>query len=113
MLEDALQVVLVDCVEDRRAAALLDNPQRRLGGVLDGRIEAAPLGHVAEALAVERVVPLAARQLHVLRIAAAALLANEARRLVAQLVPRRGSLQALEDRLTPALQRPGRHQRGL
>ena len=35
--------LFADRVEDRLAAALLDDPQRRFGGVLDGRLEAAAL----------------------------------------------------------------------
>ena len=52
--QDALQILFVDRVEDPGAAALLDDPQRRLRGVLDRRLEAAPLRHVAEPLAGER-----------------------------------------------------------
>src|SRR5262245_47327961 len=70
MPEDSLQIVLVDRVEDSLAAALLDDPQHGLGGIVDGRVEAASLRHVAETLAVERVIPIAARELYVLRIAA-------------------------------------------
>ena len=89
MPQDALQILFVDRVEDAAAAALLDDPQHRLGRVLDRRLEAAALGDVAEALAVERMIPVAARQLHVVRIAAAALLADEPRGLLAQLVAHR------------------------
>jgi hypothetical protein len=43
MDEDALQVLFANRVEDALRAALLDDPQRRLGGVLDAsRLEAAP-----------------------------------------------------------------------
>ena len=80
MAEDALQILLVDRVVDARAAALLDDPQRRLGGVLDRRLQAAPLRDLAKTLAGERRIPVAARQLHVVRIAAAALLEDDAAR---------------------------------
>ena len=113
MTKDALEIVFVDRVEDAAAAALLDDPQHRLGGVVDRRLEAAALRDVAEALAVERMIPVAARQLHVVRIAAAALLGDEARRLLAQLVAHAGRLQPLEHRLAPALERVRRHQRRL
>src|SRR4029077_5211626 len=72
--ENPLQILFVDRVEDAGAAALLDDPENRLGRVVDRRLEAARFGDVAEPLAVERVIPVAARQLHVVRIAAAALL---------------------------------------
>src|SRR6185503_13825631 len=83
--EDALQILLVDGVEDAAAAALLDQPQRRRRRVLDRRLEAARLRHLAEPLAGERRIPLAPRQLHVVRIAAAALLEDQPRRLLLDL----------------------------
>src|SRR4051794_25996398 len=41
MTEDLLQILLADRVEDAGAAALLDNPEHRLRGVVDRRLEAA------------------------------------------------------------------------
>ena len=112
MLEDPLQILLVDRVEDAGAAALLDEPQRGLGGVLDGRREPAPLRDVAEAFPVERVVPSAARNLHVLRIAAAALVHDQPRGLLLQLRPHR-RLQPLQHFLASAFERVRGNQRGL
>ena len=57
MAQDALQILFPDRVEDAAAAALLDDPQRGLGGVLDRRLEPAALRHVAEPLAVQRADP--------------------------------------------------------
>ena len=104
----------LDRVEDAGAAALLDDPQRRLRGVLDGRLEAAALGHVAEPLAVQRVIPVAARELDVLRIAAAALLRDDPP------FPSRSSLRIgagvcsrFSTACASAFERPRRHQRRL
>ena len=115
MPQDALQILLVDGVEDAEAAALLDDPQRRLRGVLDRRLEAAPVRDVAEPLAGERRVPLAARELHVLRIAAAALLVDEPRRSpsASSASAIDGVLQPLQHRVASAFERPRRQQRRL
>src|SRR5947207_1350101 len=73
----------------------------------------ARLRDVSEALAVERMIPSAPREVDVVRIAAAALLADEPRGFLLQLVAHRHILQAVEDRVAPALERVRRHQRRL
>src|SRR5207247_8205206 len=83
--QDALEIVFVDRMEDPLTAALLDDPEHGVGCVLDGRVEAAPFRHVAETLAGERFVPLATRELHVLRIAAAAFFPDQPNDLRANL----------------------------
>ena len=73
------------------------------GGVLDGRLEAALAGHVGERLAGERRIEAAARELDVLRIAAAALVANHRHALGLDPRARRRVLQPRQRRL---LRRP-------
>src|SRR5262245_19129801 len=80
MPQDALQIFFADRMEDARAAAALDDPQRRIRRVVDGDLESATLRHVAETLPSQRRIPFAARELNVLRIPAAALFLDEARR---------------------------------
>ena len=80
MPQDALQILFADRVEDALAAAASRRstaPSRRRSR--SSARQAAALGHVAEPLAGERRIPVAARELHVLRIAAAALLEDDAR----------------------------------
>src|SRR5207247_4607385 len=113
LTQDPLQILLVDGVEDPRAAALLDDPERRVGGVLDGRVETAAFRDVAEPLAIERVIPIAPRELDVLRIAAAAFLADEPRGLLHDFSAPRSLLQPFQHLLPSAFERPGGHQRRL
>src|SRR5262245_66100317 len=94
MAQDALQIFFADRVEDARAAAALDNPQRRVGRVIDGDLESAILRHVAETLPSQRWIPFAARELDVLRIPAATLFPDEARRFLLDFRTPRGCLQA-------------------
>ena len=48
MLQNALQVLLVDGMEDGETFALLDHPQRGISGVLHRRFELASYRHLAQ-----------------------------------------------------------------
>ena len=93
------------------AAALLDDPHRRLGGVLERHRQPAALRDLREVLAGQRRIELAARHRHVLRIAAAALVADDGDALGLDLRARRRILQPLQRRLAAAFLRPRRQQR--
>jgi len=59
-------------VEDPAATALLHDPHRGLGGILDGHWQAAALGDLCEVLARQLRVEMAGRHRHVLRVPARA-----------------------------------------
>ena len=113
VLQDALEIVLVDRVENPLAASLLDDPERGLGGVLDCRFEAATLRHFAEPLPGQGWIPVAARELDILRIASPAFVVDEANGLAADFRARRRRPQALQQTVASSFERPGREQRGL
>src|SRR5262249_24897944 len=69
--EDTLQIRLVDGVVDASAPSSFHDPQYCFCSVRQRGLETAASRHVAEPFAVERWIPLAMRELHVLRIAAA------------------------------------------
>src|SRR5262245_51545727 len=81
LTHNALNMLFADRVEDALAAALLRDPDRRFGRVFDRGLEPAHARDVRQVLAGEGAVETAARDDDVLRVAAAALLQDDARAL--------------------------------
>src|SRR5712691_3961591 len=111
MAQDPLEILFADSVEDPLATALLDDPKSYFSSVLDGRFHSAQASHISERLAGQRCIPFAARDDDILRIAAAALVANESGAFSFDLLARCWILQALQYLLAATFLRPGREQR--
>ncbi len=106
MFQNALQVLLVDRMEDGQAFALLDHPQHSVGRILHRRFELPCDRHFAQPLAGERRIPFAGGNLHVVRIAAAALFPDEPDRLSTDPRPCRSIPQSLQQALATAFVGP-------
>src|SRR5262245_41496078 len=111
--KNPLQILLVDGVIDASAPSSLDKPENRLRRVRPRRLETTAFRHVAEPFAVERWIPCAARELHVLRIAAATGISQERDRIGQNLCARTSVLYPLERGFASALARPRRQKRRL
>src|SRR5262245_40149666 len=105
MFENALEIFFAHRVEDALAASLLEPPHRDLSSVLDRRLESALTREIGERLSRERRVEAAARELHVLRIAAAALVADHRDRVFLDPRARRRVVEAFELVLSRAFER--------
>src|SRR5262245_32573039 len=98
---------------DALAVALLDDPHRCFRAVFDRWLHAAHPRDISQVFPGHRGVEIALREEDVLRVAAAALFANDTDGLGADFLPRRWILQPREHLFTPALLSPLRnHRRG-